>query len=365
MNFRRILTALIILVASVSGLNGLVTVDFSQDSYSSVLTQLSNIGLEHVEAVVVRHPFWHLHGKSDKEFGVYNWDLNIPSRAQQSPSAGSLSELNSLADYLHKKKIRLYSRIDPFIQIKDFDKNWWELKDFSYDSIQFGKYNLVSPAGSDKLGSLFHAMKSMPIDRWIVNLDNVPVAQQTEYAGIARRGLGPRILLMTSFTNKIGNYSLLQAADYWTLREGPFLTPIPELSAISNFKASHQKHIIDSDKLTINNIATTVYMLSQDLSVVIPASFIRHKGIAHMIQALQSKDTFKLKLLSDKTMLLYSRNQIISFHLGDEMNMIKIPSLITNKGDYNSVVGNSILHSENDLNYFLLFPGSVYLWEIK
>ncbi len=366
--FKNVVFILLILGAIHSYGYSSLTIDCSGEKYTGVLSLLSNVGLENIQAVVVSHPFWHFEGKMDHTSMVFFWDTTLQMRGQQHPRAGTISELKTLADFLHKKKIKIYSRVDAFSQKKDFYLPWWSQADFTLDSINFYHLNIIDIDNSSALGKLsilFREMNSLPIDKWIIDIDNIPVEKKPDYANIAQRGLGGKCYIYSAMTNQMGGKPLIEAWDFWQLREGPFLTPIADMTEITNTRFPSVLHLIDSDTLTINNIAATFYMLSRGLKVVIPSSFVHHTGIARMLKVMDSEKEFNIHLVNKDTMLLFSDRQIISFHLNDQLAMYKIPAILKKPGSFNSVVGNSILYSDSTYNYFLLFPGSVYLWEIK
>lgn len=354
------------LLSAAATVHASLIVDCSFDPYVEIPSILSNVGLHNVEAVIVPHPFWRFEGRTDRSFLVYHWDIDTPRRGQSFPAAGSREDLAVLSQMLRRHKIKLYSRIDIFNQKQDYNLSWFSLEDFSLDSRLYSDHLTLDPSrGIAALSPLFREMSSLPIDKWVIETDDLPSVQWKEYVAAAKKGLGSRALFYSSLTNRIPGAPLIHAYDFWSLREGPFLTPLPDLSGITNLSFSRGVHVIASDKLTINNIATVFFMLSRGLKISVPASFVRHPGLSRMLQIVESEKEFSIQLINKETMLLYSDAQVLSFHLRDTLAMYKIPAIIKQPGSLFSVVGSSILFTKDAYSYFLLYPGSVYLWEIK
>jgi glutathione synthase/RimK-type ligase-like ATP-grasp enzyme len=117
--------------------------------------------------------------------------------------------------------------------------------------------------------------------------------------------------------------------------------------------------------MSINNIATALYMLSVKLNVVIPERFFHNENIATIIAFLNEGADFKTFVVNDKIMILHSPNKIVSFNLGDNISMSVTPAFVTASGSYRSMTGASFIESDGAKNYFFLLPRSVYVWSIR
>lgn len=346
-----------------------IIVDCHKIDYSNTMELIKSKTNTQIYAIVLSHPFKKYDGISDTGNLIYDpLDTgNKYQRATKNTAYINLEYYNKLIDYLHSRDIKVYAIVDMFTQKKHCNLKYWDKTDFIPES-ETPKNTLlidITGSGRNKLDKTIRIMKSIPVDKWIVDLTVVPSIHTEEYSRYIKAALRNKVLIYKNSFKKREHDNYVYSKTYWQLRNKNFLMPIANLKSITNIELPKIIHYVESQTTTVNNLATVLYIVSHEVDVIIPHTFFENKKIFQMIDFLRDENDFTKYTVNENVMIFYSANKAMALNMNSEMSVIKTPLLIEKAGVYKSLAGNGFLRVDSKNNYFFLLPQSIYVWRIK
>jgi hypothetical protein len=361
--------ALLLTVLFGSKLSAKIIVDFSNLDVTDIVSIISRDESRIADAVIISHPFKKPGGERDRGLLVYDyWDTGEKwQRGVDRTIFGRLSDFKRLVDNLRAKNIEVYCLVDIFNHSEDFNLEFWHQTDFlsrRYSLPGFRLLNIENPNTRRRLDTVFTGLREINVDKWVFDLRNIPGNLEKSYAEYVRRGFrnGKLILLNNPYDRR---EDVVSSQAFWQLRSTNFLMPVADFSSIDRLAIPEYIHWIESGQMSVNNIATMIYILANNRDIVIPAEFLKYGNVVRMLDAVKDASQLKNYVYDETKMFLYSTRFAIGFNFSEEISVFKTPRLILSNGRYNSVTGSGVLTVGSDNNYFFMLPSSVYVWKIN
>ena len=351
-----------------------ITVDFTGYSPEDVVTMMTNFGIGHFDAVVLSHPFRTYGSPGNTDGIIYDWTDTGGGKSQQSglnTLYGNLDGFKKLVDFLKKNKVAVICKADIFSQYMDFNLDLWKATDFSPDSINYYDYhfvNLKNDTAKDKIRQMLAQMKSMPVDKWIIDLSKVPLKEQADYFAFVRDNAGWATVLFSHEPEIYKNYKDKASSYYYSLLMETILSSTNRLdSSIYSEVKPDVIHFVPDRDVWINHFAVGLYLAANFPGTVIPASFIALKSGKSILSHFVTDMPYSCVYHGLDTIVMYSKSgkKIIAINLSVDLASVKLDMPMTKKGVIKSVMGNYPLQTDSSGSYILIPPGSVYIWEIQ
>ncbi len=362
--FRKFILFFIFIIIYVRGYSGLI-INCEGLTYEETLSFISSNSNLSLEGVIIGSPF---KGYDYKKKDAVNYDYFDTGtkfqRGSLETASGTTASFTNLVHVLKEKKIALYSKINLFVQKDGFKRDFWNSTDFTSDSYLYSDLyylNIDNNSARAKLQSIIQFMLSLSIDKWLVDLRDLPGSLGKDYGVFLRGNYGDKFLVLSDNMNE--NETRISADDYYFLRNNIFILPVPQLTKVNSFRAhSGWIHYIDSESLSMNNYAAAAYLLSQKQRVVIPYAMINTLG-SRIFQFFLPAADFKVKTISDEKLVIYNKDKLAALNFNDNFSFWETENLLNKKGFFKSVFGSSTLYLKANKMRFFMFPESIALWD--
>jgi hypothetical protein len=348
-----------------------ILLDVREVPYSNLISVISNLDLKAgLEGVVTRPPFKTYEQEIldfDQEV-VYDF-FDTGGRLQRGSfltPMGDENTLKELSSYLREKKIMLCAWANLFFQKKGFLRSFWANTDFVPEdraNSDVYRVDIRNSAAVSKLAKIAASMRRLPIQKWIIDLRNIPPRERRGYIDFVRGQFGSQAVIVSD--EILDGREVIFSAPYWQLRKDIFLNLGPHFTLLDKLGLRKEGfYFIESDSLSVDNYSALTFLLLEGCSVFMPYSMMKSYLETTFGRIYQDR-SFQRKILSDERMFYYSRKTLIAFNFSETFGVWKTKNGIFRKGFYKSILGSSILNSSPENLFFFLFPQSIAVWDLE
>ncbi len=355
-----------------------ITLAFTGAAYSGLIINFEGMGYDEVQsfsnsisnlpvtAIMIGSPFKGYEFKK-MDTPVYDfYDIGGSFRRGSMETAlGSPDSFSNLVDYFHERRIEVYSKINLFVQKEGFNRNLWDSYDFTWDSFTFGDlyyFDINNENTRTKLGEIIYFLSSLPVDKWVIDLREIPEKLIKGYKDFLGEKGGGKFIILEDTTND--NDFRMSSGDYDYIRENIFIIPDPHLMEAKTY-GGHPGwiHFIDSESLSVNNYASLSFLLSREKNVAVPAVFVNSYG-SQLLRFFLNSSGFSVLPVSDDKLVIYNNEKIAAFNFSSSFSFWKTENLINKRGFYKSIFGGSTLTLKSNEMEFFMLPDSAAYWVI-
>lgn len=342
-----------------------VIVDFREADYDDIMEWLKSNDTTYIDAVLISHPFKRI-GKTDLVY--YFWDSGDYSyQGKSEPEYGTDDDIVLLYNQCYYLGINVYGFVDPFALTDGFNLHMWQYDHFLPESILYYPDYILDIENSTVItymDYIFDILKNVYVNAWVFDLSKVPLDRLQDYHDFIGNYYTEGTYFIYADTNT-GYGNLITTEYYWDLRTTGFVNPVPDLSILTNEEFPVYIPMVDSDELSINNVGTSLFLLSGADNIVIPYTFFESDNFLTLMNTLDAKEDLAWNVADEEVVFLYSAKKVVAFNMSDQISTITTTPMISRDGFYKSEFGGGIMRTSPDYNFFFMLPRSIYVWEIN
>lgn len=338
-------------------------------TYSNVMTFVSNLNMRELRAVVISCPLKNYdRNPSSIDGPVYDYN-DAGSKFQRGSVATLLGDeagLRALADFLNRRNIGLYARVDLFRQKKGYDRRTWNGADFTLDSQNSGGDLLVDIRNPDTRGKVIAnigAIRRLPVQKWVVDARYLPPDRRTEYVQFAAGNFGSSGIIFSDGEQNMPEVAHIR--DYYGMRTNAFSTLQPNLKALEHFSSEGGfTHFIESDTPLVNNTGPLMFLLLQHYNVLVSSRILNryHQALIDFIGEFGGYDK---QIMADDRMILYNNDRMIAINYSDSFAVWKMRNPLGRRGFYKGTASGALLNLGDGQMTVFLFPKSIAFWDLR
>ncbi len=343
-----------------------IILDYQGLPYFDIIQDLSNSGITNIDAVIISAPFKGYDGSlKTEDDDVYDFnDLgNKFQRGSYSTFYGDFSSFQAVSKYLKTRKISLYSRVNLFKQKAGYNKNEWNIEDFTPDSLSYsGQYivDIKNLQTYKKIEEIIKNIRDLPVERWVIDLRDLPDNIREDYSQFVRDHFGISALLFSGSTN-----SDISSDIYWELRERAFMMPVPDFYYLDQIAIDKNEiYYIESGGTSVNNCSAFVFLYAGGAKLAVPYNFFNNFN-ADLMDFLADFSLDKKILISKEKMIWYNGKKVIAFNFSDTFSIFKFDNIYEISGTFKSKEGSSILNINGRNIKIFMFPESFSFWDLS
>ena len=364
-----VLFAAILLYMKPAALFSGVVVDCSGMTYSTLMVYVSNLNLPSVQSIVISSPFKSYEKTLTALDGpVYDFEDagNKFQRGSVPTYLGDETALRTLAQFCWTKNIALYARVDLFHQVRGYNRNYWRDTDFLQDLAHYQERLIVDIGSSSASGGLSKAiggLKRLPVQKWVVDVRDVPAERRQDYIRYLVDSLGQSVVVLSD--KDTPQTQVAKQEDVFALQKNVFSAEKPDFRFLEKFSAdSGFLHYIDHDSPFINNSGPLMVLLLQNCSVMVSSRMMNryHRSLVAFIRDFGG---YSVEKVSEDKILFYNQDKMIAVNYSDSFACWKQKKTTWRKGFFKAVDSGAVLSAgEKDMTFFL-FPKSIACWDLR
>jgi hypothetical protein len=319
-----------------------------------------------IEAVVVGPLFKTHRGPSDRSGIVYDFTDTGGTflRGSYTTAFGTGDDLRAFAVQLAEKGVHVWSKVNPYLQERGYDRSFWASSDFTVDSQQFGPPLVVdirSGSTVSKLDRIAGTLSHLPVDRWLVELDGLPPELADDYERFTADHFRKASALRQYGTNVTPGACC--AGEFWTLREEVFRPGEGDFFRLTNFVINEScVAYAASDSTSVVNLGAIAFLSAKKPLVLIDIAVARSLG-SDALAVLSDLYGGKVAVPSDSQFLIAGKQRFFALNLADECAWFDIPWSDTASGTWKSLTGSGMLTAEKTGAGVFLIPHGLGIWK--